>query len=101
MMNELTAYALRPIAFFWRYIVKRPIAHAAILLAVLSAVGCSVSQQYGIKFLVDTLAGGPSAPIWRPFVLLVILIAGDILFWRVGGVIASRPFVGVTGDVRA
>ena len=100
-MNDSTTYASRPLAFFWRYLLKRPAAHSAILLAVLSAVGCSVSQQYGIKFLVDTLAGGPSAPIWRPFVLLVILIAGDNLFWRVGGVIASRTFVGVTGDVRA
>ena len=100
MMNELTAYALRPIAFFWRYIVKRPIAHAAILLAVLCAVGCSVSQQYGIKFLVDTLAAGPRAHIWQPFALLVALIAADNLLWRVGGFIASRAFVIVTGDVR-
>src|SRR5487761_449652 len=100
MMNELTAYALRPIAFFWRYIVKRPIAHAAILLAVLGAVGCSVSQQYGIKFLVDTLAAGPRAHIWQPFALLVALIAADNLLWRVGGFIASRAFVVVTGDVR-
>ncbi|HVA35945.1 MAG TPA: ABC transporter ATP-binding protein [Stellaceae bacterium] len=99
-MNELTAYALRPIAFFWRYIVKRPIAHAAILLAVLCAVGCSVSQQYGIKFLVDTLAAGPRAHVWQAFALLVALIAADNLLWRVGGFIASRAFVIVTGDVR-
>jgi ATP-binding cassette, subfamily B, bacterial len=99
-MNELTAYASRPLAFFWRYIVKRPIAHAAILLAVLGAVGCSVSQQYGIKFLVDTLAAGPRAHIWQAFALLVALIAGDNLLWRVGGLIASRAFVVVTGDVR-
>jgi len=99
-MNELTAYASRPLAFFWRYIVKRPIAHAAILVAVLGAVGCSVSQQYGIKFLVDTLAAGPRAHVWQAFALLVALIAGDNLLWRVGGLIASRTFVVVTGDVR-
>ncbi len=101
MMNGLTAYASRPLAFFWRYIVRRPVAHGAILFAVLGAVGCSVSQQYGIKFLVDTLAAGPAAHVWQAFLLLVALIAGDNLFWRVGGFVASRTFVGVTGDVRA
>lgn len=100
-MNELTAYASKPLAFFWRYIVRRPAAHGAILFAVLGAVGCSVSQQYGIKFLVDTLAAGPAAHVWQAFLLLVALIAGDNLFWRVGGFVASRTFVGVTGDVRA
>lgn len=99
-MNELTAYASRPLAFFWRYIVRRPIAHSAILLAVLGAVGCSVSQQYGIKFLVDTLAAGPHARVWVAFALLVGLIGADNLLWRVAGFIASRAFVVVTGDVR-
>ena len=99
-MNELTAYASRPLAFFWRYIAKRPLGHGGILLAVLAAVGCSVSQQYGIKFLVDTLASRPATHIWLAFALLVALIAGDNLLWRVGGFIASRTFVAVTGDVR-
>lgn len=99
-MNELTAYASRPLAFFWRYIVRRPLGHGAILFAVVAAVGCSVSQQYGVKFLVDTLAGGRGAHIWQAFALLVALIAGDNLLWRVGGLVASRTFVAVTGDVR-
>src|SRR5487761_1870490 len=99
-MNTITTYASRPLAFFWRYIVKRPFGHTAIFLAVLAAVGCSVSQQYGIKFLIDTLASGPTAHVWRAFALLVALIAGDNLLWRAGGLIASRTFVAVTGDVR-
>ena len=51
----------------------RPAAHAAILIAVLGAVGCSVSTQYGVKFLVDVLsAGRKAAAIWLAFAVLVI-----------------------------
>jgi len=99
-MNTITTYASRPLAFFWRYIAKHPFGHAAIFLSVLAAVGCSVSQQYGIKFLIDTLASGPAAHLWRAFAVLVTLMIGDMLLWRVGGLIASRTFVAVTGDVR-
>jgi len=100
-MNTITTYASRPLAFFWRYVTRRPVGHIAIFLSVLAAVGCSVSQQYGVKFLVDTLASGPAAHIWRAFALLVALIAADNLLWRVGGFIASRTFVAVTGDIRS
>ncbi len=100
-MNTITTYASRPLAFFWRYIARHPFGHAAIFLSVLAAVGCSVSQQYGIKFLIDTLASGPvAAHLWQAFALLVVLMVGDMLLWRVGGLIASRIFVAVTGDVR-
>ena len=79
-----------------------PFAHAAIVTAVLGAVGCSVGAQYGVKFLVDTLIGGP----WfrRPCVGRILfscqLIAADNLLWRVASWIASYTFVGVTGDLR-
>src|SRR5215469_5131693 len=77
-INTITTYASRPLAFFWRYIARHPFGHAAIFLSVLAAVGCSVSQQYGIKFLIDTLASGPAAHLWRAFVLLVALMVGDM-----------------------
>ncbi|HEV2264660.1 MAG TPA: ABC transporter ATP-binding protein [Stellaceae bacterium] len=100
-MNTITTYASRPLAFFWRYIARHPFGHAAIFLSVLAAVGCSVSQQYGIKFLIDTLASGPAAAhLWQAFALLVVLMLGDMLLWRIGGLFASRTFVAVTGDVR-
>src|SRR4029077_428258 len=41
-MDELTRYANRPIAFLGRYMRRRAVAHAAIVIAVLIAVGCSV-----------------------------------------------------------
>src|ERR1700759_3961434 len=55
--EELTHYAQRPLAFLGRYIRRRSLAHAAILVAVLIAVGCSVGAQYGLKSLVDALSG--------------------------------------------
>ena len=102
-MTTLARYANRPLVFLWRYIRRRPVAHAAIFIAVLGAVGCSVSTQYGLKFLVDTLSTSASTPQspWRAFALLVALIAADNLLWRVAGLIGNVTFVGVTGDVRA
>jgi ATP-binding cassette subfamily B protein len=68
----------------------------------LAAVGCSISTQYGVKYLVDTLTLGSDAArgVWFAFLLLAALIAADNILWRLAGWIASYTFVGVTGDVR-
>jgi ATP-binding cassette subfamily B protein len=101
-MDGLSSYAERPIAFLLRYVRRRMLAHAAILVAVLGAVACSVSTQYGVKFLVDTLSAGPRGnAVWIAFGILVSLIAADNLLWRLAGWIASHAFVGVTGDLRS
>ena len=101
-MDRVSDYATRPAAFLLRYVRRRPIAHAAILTAVLGAVGCSVSSQYGVKFLVDALAAGPgNSQLWWAFAFLVSLVAADNLLWRLAGWIASYAFVGVTGDLRS
>jgi ATP-binding cassette subfamily B protein len=101
-MDRASDYATRPIGLLLRYVRRRPYAHAAILAAVLGAVGCSVSSQYGIKFLVDALTAGPgNGQLWWAFALLVSLIAADNLLWRLAGWIASYAFVGVTGDLRS
>jgi ATP-binding cassette subfamily B protein len=101
-MDSITYYAERPVAFLLRYVRRRIVAHTAILLAVVAAVGCSVSSQYGVKFLVDTLSKGPqSNGIWLAFAVLVSLVAVDNLLWRVAGWIASYAFVAVTGDLRS
>ena len=100
-MELLCAYANRPVAFFLRYVGLRPFSHGLILAAVLGAVICSVSAQYGVKFLVDTLSGrGGAEHIWTAFALLLSLIAADNLLWRVASWIASYTFVAVTGDLR-
>ena len=102
-MNSLCALSHRPVSFFVGYLRRRPISHAVIFLAVLAAVACSIGAQYGIKFLVDTLAGGSAAAasVWLAFGLLVTLIACDNLLWRVASWVGIKTFVGVTGDVRS
>jgi ATP-binding cassette subfamily B protein len=102
-MEDLSRYAERPLAFFARYVRMRPLAHGTILAAVLGAVSCAVSTQYGVKFLVDTLSRGVTGGgghVWRAFAILVSLIAADNLLWRLAGWIAARTFVAVTGDLR-
>jgi ATP-binding cassette, subfamily B, bacterial len=99
--NDLSGYARRPFAFIARYLRRRVVSHLVILTAVLGAVACSVSTQYGVKFLVDTLGRGPSdGGVWLAFALLVTLIATDNLLWRVASWIASSAFTAVTGDLR-
>ena len=95
-MTELTGYAASPLGFIFRYVRLRPISHAAILGAVLAAVACAICTQYGIKFLVDTLAAGTNAAAWTAFLVLGSLIAADNLLWRVASWIANYAFVGVT-----
>ena len=101
-MSEVSRYAHHPVAFIFRFVCRRWVAHTAILAAVLAAVGCSVSTQYGIKFLVDILANQAVGTnrVWSAFGLLVVLIAADNLLWRIGSWVANAAFVGVTGDLR-
>jgi ATP-binding cassette subfamily B protein len=101
-MDNLSGYANRPFPFVLRYLRERPASHAVILSSVVAAVACSVGTQYGVKFLVDGLSGGPASAdnVWLAFALLVSLIAADNFLWRIAGWIASFTFVGVTGDLR-
>jgi ATP-binding cassette, subfamily B, bacterial len=99
-MDDLSAFAVRPLAFVFRFIRLRPVSHAVILAAVLGAVICSVGTQYGVKFLVDVLASHDGTGAWVAFALLGSLIAADNLLWRVASWIANFAFVGVTGDLR-
>jgi len=99
--DDLAQYGHRPVAFIARYLRRRALSHAVILAAVLAAVICSVATQYGVKFLVDTLARGPhESGIWLAFAFLVSLIAADNLLWRVASWTASSAFTAVTGDLR-
>src|SRR6266702_3137931 len=104
-MEDACRYSDRPLAFLARYVRRRPLAHGAIVTAVVAAVACSVGAQYGVKILVDTLAAGVDAgtrltDAWLGFALLATLIAADNFLWRVASWIASYTFVAVTGDLR-
>ncbi|WP_072394204.1 ABC transporter ATP-binding protein [Hyphomicrobium sp. CS1GBMeth3] len=100
-MKDLSSYRGRPYQFIGRFIAAYPYAHAAIGLAVVAAVFCSVSTQYGVKYLVDALSGaGSQEKVWIGFALLAGLIAADNLLWRVASWIANSAFVDVSGNVR-
>jgi ATP-binding cassette subfamily B protein len=101
-MDNLSGYAHRPFPFVMRYLRQRPRSHSLILIAVVAAVACSVGTQYGVKYLVDALAAGPthSDGVWLAFIFLIALIGFDVLLWRVASWTASFTFVGVTGDLR-
>lgn len=94
----------KPIRFLLHFVARHPLAHAGVLASVLVAVLCSVLTQYGLKNLVDAVSHGHSAAalrgVWIAFGVLAVLIAADNLMWRVGGWIAAKLFVQVTGDVR-
>src|ERR1700710_2241690 len=101
-MDNLSGYAHRPFPFVLRYLRQRLAPHVVILSCVVAAVACSVGTQYGVKYLVDGLSGGPSRAghVWLAFVFLMSLIAADNFLWRIASWTASFTFVGVTGDLR-
>ena len=99
-MHSLSSYSRRPFAFVGRYLRSRLLSHAVIVGAVSAAVLCSIGTQYGIKFLVDSLAAAIPHNVWLAFVILGVLIAADNLLWRVASWVASGTFVRVTGDLR-
>ena len=93
----------RPVAFLFHYTRAHPIGHLTVLTSVLLAVACSVSTQYGMKYLIDVVSSGQDVGgslVWGAFLLLCGLVAADNLLWRVGGYAAHRTFVAVTGDIR-
>ncbi|HEY1795663.1 MAG TPA: ABC transporter ATP-binding protein [Stellaceae bacterium] len=100
---HVPVYAARgPIPFLLHYVRRRPGRHAIVLAAILAAVGCAIGSQYGIKNLVDVLdSQTPSdATLWMAVGILLTLVAGDNLLWRLGGWVAARAFVELSGDLR-
>jgi ATP-binding cassette, subfamily B, bacterial len=91
-----------PIRLLLHYVGRRPWSHLVVLLSVLCAVGCAIGSQYAVKTLVDVLsAGGPSdRELWSAVAVLLGLVAGDNLLWRLAGWVASHAFVGLGGDLR-
>ncbi len=91
-----------PAAFLLHYVSKRLASHLVVLLAVLSAVGCAIGSQYAIKNLVDVLASQEPSDLalWSAVGLLLVLVGGDNLLWRLAGWVGSYAFVAVGGDLR-
>jgi ATP-binding cassette subfamily B protein len=99
----LPRYASRgAISFLGRYVRRRLLSHTVVLVAVLAAVGCAVASQYAVKHLVDVLGTHDPATrvLWGAVGLLLALVAGDNLLWRLAGWVSTHAFVAVGGDMR-
>jgi ATP-binding cassette subfamily B protein len=105
---SLPIYASRgPVRFLLHYVRRRFWSHTVVLLAVVAAVACAIGSQYGVKHLVDALSGGTSNTrdgtdyeLWGAVALLLALVAGDNLLWRLAGWVSTGAFVAVGGDLR-
>jgi ATP-binding cassette, subfamily B, bacterial len=100
LMPIATVSDQTPGRFLLKYVRRRLGSHLVVLLAVLAAVGCAIGSQYGIKNLVDALHGSGDAGLWSAVGLLLALVAGDNLLWRLAGWVGARAFVAVAGDLR-
>src|SRR6266700_2275875 len=67
----------RPVAFLWHYVKRRPILHAAAIASVLAAAAFACVAQFGLKLIVDAMAGGPQqiAKVWWALALFAGLLA--------------------------
>src|SRR6266511_3450375 len=93
---SLPYYASRgPVRFLLHYVCRRSASHLVVLLAVLGAVGCAIGAQYAVKNLVDVLGFGKPSDwqLWSAVALLLALVAGDNLLWRLAGWVATHAFV--------
>lgn len=87
--------------FLLHYVLRRSLSHGIVLAAVVAAVICAVGSQYAVKHLVDTLSGQPgSLQLWGAVAILLGLVAGDNLLWRLAGWVSTHAFVAVGGDIR-
>jgi ATP-binding cassette, subfamily B, bacterial len=90
------------IRFLGRYVRRRFVSHFVVLAAVLTAVACNVGSQYAVKNLVDVLGTHqpPSTVLWGAVGILLGLVAGDNILWRIAGWASTHAFVAVGGDIR-
>jgi ATP-binding cassette, subfamily B, bacterial len=88
--------------FLGRYVRRRFFSHFIVIAAVLAAVLCSVGSQYAVKHLVDVLSTHlpPPPVLWGAVAILLGLVAGDNILWRVAGWASTHAFVAVGGDIR-
>ena len=99
----LPRYAAKSaVSFLLHYVRRRFASHAVVAMSVLAAVTCAVGSQYAVKHLVDVLSrGSPAMPaLWGAVAILLGLVAGDNLLWRLAGWVSTYAFVAVGGDLR-
>ena len=90
-----------PSAFLWRYVRVRPWHFTTLLSLVTGAACCAVAVQYGMKLLVDAMAGDSQADqVWHAFGLFIGLIVSENVLWRLGGWLGCHTVVDSCADLR-
>src|ERR1700730_2490308 len=89
------AFPLRPVAFLWHYVRRRPVIHVAAVASVLGAASFACTAQYGLKLIVDAMANGPQhiAAGWWALALFGALLAGESMLWRSGSWFGYRAIL--------
>ncbi|WP_120997275.1 ABC transporter ATP-binding protein [Stutzerimonas urumqiensis] len=91
-------------AFLWHYVRRRPWHFGGLMALIVGAALCAVAVQYGMKLLVDAMAGAGenrgAANVWWPLWLFLGLIVVENLFWRLGGWLGCRTVVASCVDIR-
>lgn len=92
----------QPIAFLWHYIKRRPFLHLAAVASVGGAAACASASQYGLKLIVDAMAGGSAhiAGVWTALAVFATLAAGESLLWRGGGWFGHRAMLADKADAK-
>jgi ATP-binding cassette subfamily B protein len=100
---SVSLYAARgALPFLLHYVGRSLRCHIVVLAAIFAAVGCAIGSQYAVKNLVDVLGWQfpPARSLWTAVGILLALVAGDNLLWRLAGWVAARAFVELGGDLR-
>ncbi len=89
------AFPLRPVAFLWHYVRRRPVIHLAAVASVLGAASFACIAQYGLKLIVDAMARGPQhiAAVWWALAVFGALLAGESMLWRFGSWFGYRAIL--------
>jgi ATP-binding cassette subfamily B protein len=102
--EEQTAvpFPTRPIAFLLRFVRLRPGMHLSFLALVISAAACAVTVQYGMKLLVDGMAGGPDAlaEVWKALAFFMVFVGAEFAMWRLAAWQGCRTIVAAGVDIR-
>jgi ATP-binding cassette subfamily B protein len=95
-------FPLRPLAFLWHYVRRRPLLHFAALAAVMGAAASASFAQYGLKMIVDALARGPGdlGRLWWAVGAFAALLACESALWRIGSWSGWRVIVTDKAEAR-
>ncbi|MFC3125898.1 ABC transporter ATP-binding protein [Pseudoroseomonas globiformis] len=93
-----------PFPFLMTYVRRHSWRYGILMTAITLAVLCSVSTQYGLKYLIDVVATPASdealRQAWQALFILAGLIVADIILWRGGGYLAAGSLTLSAGCIR-